>query len=71
MHNLQITDFGNYSCVADNGLGRDRASILLSGQLTFQFCGDIANRYRYDNYCIWIESTVLATNIVLVSVKFH
>jgi len=31
LHNLQITDFGNYSCVADNGLGRDRASLLLSG----------------------------------------
>jgi len=32
LHNLQITDFGNYSCVADNGLGRDRASLLLSGK---------------------------------------
>ena len=31
LHNLQITDFGNYSCVADNGLGIERDSLLVSG----------------------------------------
>ena len=29
---LGITDFGNYSCVAENSLGRDRGFMHLSGQ---------------------------------------
>ena len=33
LHHLQVTDFGNYTCLADNGLGLDRASIFLSGEL--------------------------------------
>jgi len=32
LHNLQITDFGNYSCVAANSMGRDRSSLIVSGK---------------------------------------
>ena len=32
LQNLAITDFGNYSCMADNSLGRDRGFIQLSGK---------------------------------------
>jgi len=32
LHHLKITDFGNYSCLADNGLGSSKASILVSGR---------------------------------------
>ena len=28
---VKETDFGNYSCMADNSLGRDRGSIEVSG----------------------------------------
>lgn len=31
MRKVQITDFGNYSCVADNGLGKSKRSIELTG----------------------------------------
>ena len=29
---VKETDFGNYSCMADNSLGRDRGSIEVSGK---------------------------------------
>ena len=32
LHHLKITDFGNYTCLADNGLGTSKASILVSGR---------------------------------------
>jgi hypothetical protein len=32
LQNLAITDFGNYSCMADNSLGRERGFIELSGK---------------------------------------
>jgi len=32
VNSLAITDFGNYSCVAENSIGRDRGSIHLSGR---------------------------------------
>lgn len=37
LHHLQVTDFGNYTCLADNGLGLDRASMFLSGELGGRF----------------------------------
>ena len=32
LRNVKETDFGNYSCMADNSLGRDRGSIEVSGK---------------------------------------
>ena len=32
LQNLAITDFGNYSCMADNSLGRNKGFIELSGK---------------------------------------
>ena len=45
LQNLAITDFGNYSCMADNSLGRDRGFIQLSGeegQFLYSFLGELA-----------------------------
>ena len=30
---VKETDFGNYSCMADNSLGRERGSIEVSGNI--------------------------------------
>ena len=32
LKNVRETDFGNYSCMADNSLGRQRGSIEVSGE---------------------------------------
>jgi len=32
LHKVTASDFGNYSCVADNSIGKNRASIELSGK---------------------------------------
>merc|ERR1711862_341038 len=32
LKNVRETDFGNYSCMADNSLGRERGSIEVSGR---------------------------------------
>lgn len=34
IRNVRETDFGNYSCAADNSLGRERGYINISGQST-------------------------------------
>ena len=34
LKSVKETDFGNYSCMADNSLGRERGSIEVSGMIT-------------------------------------
>ena len=35
LSNVRETDFGNYSCVADNSLGKERAYVDVSGEWVF------------------------------------
>ena len=37
---VKETDFGNYSCMADNSLGRERGSIEVSGKITQLFLNE-------------------------------
>jgi len=36
LRKVQKTDFGNYSCVADNGLGKSKRSIEVTGKYISQ-----------------------------------
>ena len=37
LRNVKETDFGNYSCTADNSLGRNRGFIDVSGKSDHQY----------------------------------
>jgi len=41
LKNVRDVDFGNYSCMADNSLGRERGSIEVSGKVHIYFQGEM------------------------------
>ena len=71
LKNVRETDFGNYSCMADNSLGRQRGSIEVSGEfflllLTDRTCesskkAELGFRIKWLNYLLLLFEGVRIT----------
>eukprot|EP00090_Calanus_glacialis_P046240 TRINITY_DN8974_c0_g1_i4.p1 TRINITY_DN8974_c0_g1~~TRINITY_DN8974_c0_g1_i4.p1 ORF type:complete len:151 (-),score=37.50 TRINITY_DN8974_c0_g1_i4:35-448(-) len=59
LQNLAITDFGNYSCMADNSLGRDRGFIQLSGRPQQVTITSPHNSHKAEEYVLTWEAISL------------
>jgi len=59
LKDLGITDFGNYSCVAENSLGRDRGFMLLSGKPQRVIMTSDAVSHRANQYMLTWKSVSL------------
>ena len=75
LKNVRETDFGNYSCMADNSLGRQRGSIEVSGEfflllLTDRTCEskEILER-AFELKCHWFFTTFCLKELELFSLS--
>lgn len=64
IRNVQASDFGNYSCVAENSLGRAKKYMELSGMCVWIYSTPI--EVRIVNSCIMIPFCISLTNICLI-----
>lgn len=64
IRNVQVSDFGNYSCVAENSLGRAKKYMELSGEILKQISGF---QYSYLNLkIIKIHKSIYLLEKVLI-----
>jgi len=72
LQNLAITDFGNYSCMADNSLGRDRGFIELSGRPQQVSITSPHHSYKAEEYTLtWEAISLLRVTEYRILYRLH